>query len=150
MTYLIVSGVTLLGAFIVGALVYLLILSSGLQRASKGFKEDIVAYRKDLDSYTAEIYREIEIKGALFKKDLEDLNRDREQAITAVYQEIGTKVQTLVNQHEKAQSDVDRRIDEESADLGRRVDEAFSHADSRFDQLLNKVEKDYVQKTLNK
>jgi DNA anti-recombination protein RmuC len=124
-TYLIVSVVTLVGAFIVGALIYLLVMSSGLKRACR-----------DLESSLESLYREVAEKEVRLKKDIEDLERDNEGALNAVYQEIETKVQTLVNQHEKAISDIDRRIEE-----------SFSHADSRFDQLLNKVEKEYVRKS---
>jgi phosphoglycerate-specific signal transduction histidine kinase len=146
-TYLIVSGVTLVGAFIVGALIYVLVMFSGLKRACEGLRENLGVHKtayevkvaniyRDLDVKVSGIYRDMDDKDAVLKKDLEEVSRDHVQAMNAVYQEIETKVQTLVNQQEKAQSDLDRRIN----DTG-------SYVDSRFDQLLNKVEKEYVQKT---
>jgi phosphoglycerate-specific signal transduction histidine kinase len=134
-TYLIVSGATLLGALIVVALIYLLVLSSELKRSCKDLRESFEAHRAGYETKVANIYRDIDVKEAALMKSLEELSRDHENAVTAIYQEIEAKLQTLVNQHEKARSDLDRRIDD-----------AGSYTDSRFDQLLNKVEKEYVQK----
>lgn len=135
-SYLIVSGVTLLVALILAAIIYLLFVSHTLSRTCKNLISIIDSHKSEYDTDVSNIYRDMDDKEAAVRKDFEDVQRDNQQAVVEIYRDMENHVNNLMTEVEKSRSELNIKIDTTS-----------SYVDSRLDWLVNKMEKEYVQKT---
>lgn len=133
--YLIVSGVTLLAGLFLAIILYLLFVTASLKSTCEKLTGLLDSIKVEYDKDVTCIYRDLDDREAAVRKDFEDVDRDNKQAVVEIYRDMGDHVNNLMTEIIKSKSE-----------LNLRMDDIESYIDSRLDQLLNKVEKEYVQK----